>query len=155
MADLTHVTYCGLYCGLCSMGGRIPGQAQALRDSLRKDGAEGWGPHVPGFPEFWSYLLKLSESAETCSCREGACGPPFCTIRKCAPERGVGVCPFCQDYPCDRILGLAKGYVTLLADGARMKEIGLDRWIEEQEERKATGFAYVDIRCHPYSVPDK
>jgi len=26
-----------------------------------------------------------------------------------------------------------------------MTEIGLARWIEEQEARKATGFAYVDI----------
>jgi len=73
-----------------------------------------------------------------------------------APHRkGVDVCPFCDDYPCDRILGLAKGYVTMLADGKRMKEIGLDVWIQEQEERRKTGFPYVDIRCHPYDVPDK
>lgn len=50
MADMRRVTYSGLCCGLCSMGGRIPGQAQALRDSLRKDGAEGWGQHLPGLP---------------------------------------------------------------------------------------------------------
>ena len=130
MADLRHVTYCGLYCGLCSMGGRIPGQAQALRDSLRREGAEGWGQGIPGFPEFWSYLLKLSESAGDCSCRESDCGPPYCGIRKCARERGIDVCAFCDDYPCERVLCIAKGYVTLLADGARMKEIGLDRWIE-------------------------
>jgi len=60
-----------------------------------------------------------------------------------------------QRYPCHRIAGLAKGHVNLLAEGKRMTEIGLDRWVEEQEERKATGFAYVDIRCHPYEVPDK
>ena len=36
-----------------------------------------------------------------------------------------------------------------------MTEIGLDRWIEEHEARRATGFAYVDIRCDPYEVPDK
>ena len=152
MADLRNVTYCGLYCGLCSMGGRVPEQAAALRDTLRKDGAEGWGQQVPGFPEFWSYLETLA-GGPTCSCREGECGPPFCAIRKCARERGIDVCAFCEDYPCGRILGLAKGYVTMIADGARMKEIGLDRWIEEQEQRKATGFAYVDIRCHPYTVP--
>ena len=64
------------------------------------------------------------------------------------------MCPFCDEYPCDRILGLAKGYVTMLADGKRMKEIGIERWIEEQEKRKATGFAYVDIRCEPYDIPD-
>jgi len=45
--------------------------------------------------------------------------------------------------------------VNLLADGKRLTEIGLERWVEEQEERKATGFAYVDIRCHRYEVPDR
>ena len=65
------------------------------------------------------------------------------------------VCPFCDEYPCERITGLAKGYVTLLADGQRMKDIGLDAWIQEQEDRCKTGFAYVDIRCHPYEVADK
>ena len=28
------------------------------------------------------------------------------------------------------------------------------RWIEEQGARAETGFAYFDIRCHPYSVPE-
>jgi len=62
-------------------------------------------------------------------------------------------CGLCAQ--CNRIQGLAKGYVNLVADGARMKEIGLARWIEEQEARRATGFSYVDIRCHPYEVPNE
>jgi len=52
-------------------------------------------------------------------------------------------------------MGIAKGYVNLLADGRRMTDIGMERWIEEQEARKATGFSYVDIRCYPYEIPDK
>ena len=43
----------------------------------------------------------------------------------------------------------------MLADANRMKEIGIDAWIQEQEERRETGFAYVDIRCQPYEVPLK
>lgn len=151
--DLKHVTYCGLYCGLCAQGGRIPKQAAALRDTMRREGYEYWGAEIPGFREFWRFLDHLADSGPRCSCREGVCGPPFCAIRTCAPAKGVEVCAFCDEYPCRRILGIAKGYVTLLADGARMREIGLARWIEEQEERKATGFAYADIRCHPYDIP--
>lgn len=45
------------------------------------------------------------------------------------------------------------GYPTLIANGRRMKEIGPDAWIREQEERAKTGFAYADIRCYPYNVP--
>ena len=155
MADLKKVTYCGLYCGLCANGGRIPAQARALRETLQAEGCEAWGPTMADFQEFWRFLRGLTEADSRCSCREGNCGPPFCTIRKCASEKGVDACPFCTEYPCERIRGLAKGYVTMLADGQRMREIGLDRWIQEQEDRKATGFAYADIRCHPYEVPDK
>jgi hypothetical protein len=122
---------------------------------MRKEGWEQWGRGIKNFREFWTFLDGLAESEARCSCRTGECGPPFCGIRKCAREKGVEVCPFCPDYPCASILALTLGYVTLLADGQRMKDIGLEAWIQEQEERKKTGFAYVDIRCHPYEIPEK
>ncbi len=155
MPDLRHVTYCGLYCGLCSHHNRIPKQAETLRESMRKEGYEHWGKGLPGFEAFWDFLKLLVESEFNGGCRGGKCGSPFCSIRKCAQAKGVDVCPFCDEYPCRRIESLAKGYIMMPADAKRMKEIGLDRWIEEQEARKATGFCYVDTRCHPYEVPEK
>jgi hypothetical protein len=155
MDKLEQVTYCGLYCGLCTHRNRVPKQAGALRETMKKEGWEYWGGEEPNFKEFWTYLNGLAEMESKCSCRSGKCGPPFCGIRKCAQEKGLDACPFCAEYPCNRVLGLAQGYVTLLADGKRMKEKGLDTWIEDQEERRKTGFAYSDIRNHPYSVPDK
>jgi hypothetical protein len=154
MTDLTLVTYCGLYCGLCSSRNRIPPAARTLQESMRQNGWEHWGREVPGFEAFWSFLTGLIDSGENCSCRVSGCGPGFCGIRKCAIERGVEVCALCTDYPCDRIETLAKGYVMLIADGRRMREIGLDAWIGEQEQRARTGFSYVDIRCQPYEVPE-
>jgi hypothetical protein len=117
---------------------------------MQNEGWNHWGQGTPRFKEFWEFLNWLVESEAKCSCRGGKCGPPFCGIRKCAQERKIDVCPSCREYPCDRIKGLAEAYVNLLADGKRLKEIGLDRWIAEQEARKATGFAYADIR-----IPDK
>jgi hypothetical protein len=155
MDKLEQVTYCGLYCGLCTMRNRIPKQAAALRDTMRNEDWEEWGVEVPNFKEFWALLNGLVELEPDRSCRSGKCGSPFCGIRNCAREKGVEVCPFCDEYPCSHILGLAEGYVTMLADGKRMKEKGLDVWIAEQEERRKTGFAYSDIRNRPYKVPDK
>ncbi len=155
MADLDQVAYCGLYCGLCAQRNRIPKRAEALRESMCKEAWDRWGHDIPNFKEFWSFLNDLAESESRCRCRGGECGPPFCAIRKCARQKSVDVCPFCDDYPCDRIQGLAKGYVTMLADGERMKRLGIGAWIEEQEARRKTGFAYVDTRCDPYEVPDK
>lgn len=155
MADLTQITYCGLYCGLCAQRNRIPLRAQALRDAMHKEGWDFWGREMPNFNEFWAFLNGVAEPETPCSCREGQCGPPVCGIRECARQRAVDVCPFCSDYPCERIQALAKSYVMMLADGQRMRELGLDAWIREQEERRKTGFAYVDIRCRPVDAPEK
>ena len=155
MTDLRLITYCGLYCGLCSLKCRIPQRAQALHDSMQKDGYDHWGQNIPGFTEFWEFLDRLVESESKRSCREGTCGAPFCTIRKCAREKNIDICISCEDYPCNRIDGIAEGYPTLLSDGKRIKDIGIAGWIEEQEERAKSGFAYVDIRCYPYEVPEK
>ncbi|UCD22530.1 MAG: DUF3795 domain-containing protein [Chloroflexota bacterium] len=155
MADLRLVTYCGLYCGLCSQVNRTPQRALDLKDSMQKEGYEHWGQDIPGFREFWAFLNSLIESRTVSSCREGNCGPPFCAIRKCAQGKSIDICVSCEDYPCKRVLGIAEGYPTLLADGKRMKKIGIEAWIDEQEQRAKTGFAYVDIRCYPYGVPDE
>ena len=154
MDALELVTYCGLYCNLCGQRGRIPSQASTLRESMVSEGYEYWGEELPGFKEFWEFLTRLSDSAKACpGCRQGG-GPPFCTIRKCAREKGLDLCLHCEEYPCRRVLGIAEGYPTLLADGQRIKKIGLEAWVQEQEERAKTGFAYVDIRCYPYGVPE-
>lgn len=154
MTGLEKVTYCGLYCGLCSQKNRIPKQAGSLRDTMRREGYEYWGVELEGFEPFWKFLNRLVESESNCFCRNGICGAPFCGIRKCARAKGIDICVNCQEYPCKKILGLAKGYTMLLAEGKRMKEIGIDAWVKEQEERAKTGFAYVDIRCQPYDIPE-
>lgn len=153
MDELKLVTYCGLYCGLCSQRGRIPHQAHLLKESMVKEGYEVWGKELPGFNEFWAFLVDLCNPDKACpGCRRDG-GPPFCSIRKCARQRKVDICVFCEEYPCKRLMGIAKGYPTLIADGNRIREIGIETWIQEQEERAKTGFAYGDIRCYPYSVP--
>jgi len=145
--NLKLVTYCGgLYCGLCAEHGRIPRQANALKESMTKEGYEFFGKKLPGFNDFWKFLTDLCDPDKACpGCRQDG-GFPSCSIRECAREREVDICVFCEEYPCERVLELAKAYPTLLADGKRMQEIGVEAWIQEQEERAKTGFAYADIR---------
>jgi hypothetical protein len=50
-------------------------------------------------------------------------------------------------------LFFAKSEPTLLHDGERFKQIGIEAWIEEQEERGRCGFNYGDIRCFPVEIP--
>jgi hypothetical protein len=155
MDNLEFITYCGLYCGLCSNRGRIPRQANALRETMAQDGWDKWGAERPGFSEFWKFLTNLCDPDKTGpGCRQD-CGAPFCSIRKCARDKKIDVCVFCEEYPCKRVLEIAKGYPTLISDGKRMKKIGIEAWVGEQKARAETGFVYSDIRCHPYNVPDK
>lgn len=63
------------------------------------------------------------------------------------------MCPLCADYPCEMIQKFAKSEPTLIFDGKRMKEIGLEKWINEQEVRRQNGFSYGDIRCERGIIP--
>jgi hypothetical protein len=154
MDSKTLVTYCGLYCDLCSDRTKIPERARALMEELKKADYEDWGPDIlEGFTEFWSLLRKLTVVEDDRCCRTGKCGSPSCAIRKCAIGKGIYVCPECQDYPCAKIKTLGKSEPTLVHDGEKIKEHGLDAWIIEQKERKRVGFCYSDIRYGPCEVP--
>jgi hypothetical protein len=132
------VTYCGLYCGLCPYHGRIPQRAAALRESLR------WAENEVPEP-FRKVLAKLAAEPGNRCCRAGTCGNTrHCPIRKCAVAKGVSACPLCSDYPCKRIAALGRNESTLIHDGQRLKEIGLEAWMAEQEHRRQVGFCYAD-----------
>lgn len=151
MKEMKLVTYCGLYCGLCAERGRIPRQARDLRDSMASDGWDFWGHDMPGFKEFWEFLGERCDPEKACpGCRADG-GNPGCGIRTCARERAVEACPFCGDYPCKLILDFEKVYPTLVSDGKRLRDIGVDAWVATQEERVRTGFVYSDIRVRPRS----
>jgi hypothetical protein len=147
--DLRLVTYCGLYCGACSQRVNIPKQARTLMKTLHEEGFDDFYQYVPkmknDFPVFWRFLGGLSEF--DCSCRDGKGGPPDCSIRECARARFMTVCSECSDYPCDEVTALGESYPILIPDGRRMQKIGLEKWIEEQQERANRGFTYADIRC--------
>jgi len=115
---------------------------------MAKEGYEYFGAELKGFAAFWEFLGQLSDAQNCCpGCRSGG-GYPACEVRKCARAKGVSACPACAEYPCDRIRTFSKVYPTLIADGTRQKEVGVEKWIGEQEERAKTGFAYADIRIN-------
>ena len=145
--NLEEVTYCALYCRLCASRRRIPQQAATLRETLRREGYDRGYFDIPGledvFTDFWKGVNRLADTPCP-GCRAGG-GYPGCAIRACAQERGMPACPQCADFPCQR-LEILRNYPLLLADGRRMQQVGLERWMSEQELRAASGFAYADIR---------
>jgi hypothetical protein len=149
MDKMKYIPYCGLYCKLCVNFARIPQQASALKNTMSRAGYEFFGDQIISkFREFWAALGKLSNPERCPACR-GGCGNPDCKIRICAQKKKMDLCSSCPDYPCEHINELAKHYPILISDGMRQKQIGLDAWIKEQEERLAMGFCYEQIRYSP------
>lgn len=146
MKDLKYVTYCGLYCRLCSNMARIPKHASALRDTMRKGGWEYFGEsEIEGFRQFWKVLKVLSDFDRTIPGCRGGCGPSDCEIRKCAAEKGVLTCAFCPESPCELLRKLIEKYPVIEENLARQRELGVDLWIEEQEKLAESGFCYDDM----------
>ena len=147
MADLKYVTYCGLYCKHCINLARIPHQAKTLYDTMKREGYEYFGPYGSSqFNDFWKYLGQLTVLDKDCPLCRGGCGDPECRIRICAREKRQEICVYCEDYPCTNIQQLARRYPNLIADGSMLKEIGIEAWILEQEQRCQRGFCFSDSR---------
>lgn len=137
---LQYVTYCGLYCKLCSNNCRIKPLARELQKTLIEESfTYFFHPDSP----FWKVLDELVKM--DCRCRAGG-GPPDCGIRDCARGKAVESCPQCKEYPCARILEFAETYPNLVQDGKRQRKIGLEKWVREQEERAKRGVVFTDMR---------
>ncbi len=115
--------------------------------SMSKEGWDFFGEYIyDDFASFWKILKNFSEKNSSCpGCRQGG-GDPECKIRDCGREHKIDTCPLCIDYPCDLIKDFAKTYPLAISDGMRLREIGLEAWIGEQQERVRNGFIYADIR---------
>jgi len=151
--SVEEVSFCGLYCPNCGANCRLPQRAAALYDEMKSGQWDEWAPGIEGFTAFWRFLDGLAHPEAPKRCRDESCGDPGCGIRTCAQERGVTACPLCDDYPCDKVRRFAASNPTLLFDGHRMKEIGIEAWSAEQDQRRAGGFYYGCIRCGKDDAP--
>jgi len=155
MNAISEVTYCGLYCPNCGARCHLPQRASALIEEMKAGEYDQWGHTLEGFTPFWKFLHGLADVSVPKRCREETCGSPDCEMRKCAKRKGVDVCPLCDDYPCEMIQEFSKSNPTLIFDGKRMKEIGMQAWIVEQEARRQKGFCYGDICCGKDIIPQE
>lgn len=147
MTDLKYAAYCGLYCKHCTTLARIPQQAQTLYNTLKREGYEYLGAYEnPQFNDFWKYLEHLTKLKNECPLCRGGCGNPGCKIRICAREKDKEICVYCDDYPCELFKNLTRKYPALLGDGKKLKELGIDAWLEEQEKRCERGYSFFEGR---------
>ena len=103
-----YLSHCGLYCELCGARNRTPIRAKELVDSLKRGEFEEWGPSFIEFDHFWKLLNQLANIPEDKCCKTMKCGHPDCSIRKCAKQKKIETCAFCNEYPCDKITRFVK-----------------------------------------------
>jgi hypothetical protein len=147
MKTKSEVTYCGLYCPNCGARCHLPQRASALIEEMKVGEYDKWGHTLEGFTVFWKFLYELADASVLKRCREETCGIPNCGMRNCAKMKGIEACSFCDEYPCEMFLEFSKRYPTLVFDGKRLQEIGMQAWISEQELRRKNRFCYGDIGC--------
>jgi len=136
--------YCGVYCGQCANGnGKVKitaGELKRLVDIVRYEWLEL--PDVkPGF-RFSEFRkgLEWFAAAQCPKCQEGG-GPPFCETRKCCQEKDLQSCLLCTDFlTCKNTVYHRETYPFVIQSHQRVKEVGFDGWLEEQEEKALAGW---------------
>ena len=143
--DKNYMCYCGLYCENCATKAKVEPAAEILYNEMKKAGFEDVIHFLPNGAEFWEFLKAVAEDGACVSCQDGS-GNPGCTVRICAKEKGVIMCAFCDNYPCDKFTEFFSGYPMLKEDNALLRAKGVEAWAQLQDERLVNGYTYSENR---------
>ena len=131
---------CGIYCGQCPSGnGRVrfaAGELKRLVDTTRY----GWLEEAEKSFKFSEFRRGLEWFSQTqCQgCLKGGGAP--CENRRCAAERKLASCLQCGDYMICHFTEYQRSMYPFVAENyARVKEVGLEKHLEEEEERARAG----------------
>lgn len=112
---------CGAYCGSCKI-------YKAAHDSDEK----------AIFDMSFATRCTIDQiRCEGCGSKDRFPLTKGCIYRKCAKGRGLEACAFCQEYPCESIseyyAEVLDGDKEHLENSARMKEAGIDVWLDDMD----------------------
>jgi len=123
MSDKDLAGYCGMYCGSCPM-------YRASHDKDEKAAFE---------LSFKTRCTVEQIKCEGCRTSDRFTLSKGCVFRKCAKGRGLESCSFCQDFPCESLTVFYKEDMRQQGEAEknarRIKEIGIDKWLDEAEAR--------------------
>lgn len=137
---------CGVYCGQCPNGnGRVKfaaGELKRLVDTTRYD----WMDKVVKSFRFSEFRkgLEWFAGAQCPKCLAGGGAP--CENRKCAGNRNLNSCLLCGEYlKCENTVYMRDVYPFVVDNYERVKQVGLEKHLEEEEEKARAG---VDLMGH-------
>jgi hypothetical protein len=146
-ADNSQYGVCGVYCGQCPNGnGRVrmtAGELKRLVDTVRYDWVNSAVKSFD-FENFRKGLEWFADYSQCPMCLNGGGAP--CQNRKCASENKLESCLLCKDYLTCKNTEYQRDYYPFVVENYnRVKEVGFQRHLEEEEERTKAG---VDLMGH-------
>ena len=122
MGDFNYESYCGLYCGACSI---LKAYQTGQKDK---------------FALFWAGEAGLELKCHGCKTDQVFAGCSMCKMRECAIGKKVERCLECSDFPCSQFNMEEHKYIssklphlkTIVDNLAVIGNIGVDQWLEDQ-----------------------
>jgi hypothetical protein len=135
------IGYCGVCCSHCGMQAHIPNMTEELKRFVDTYGYDEWIEHITQDFDFENFMKGLEWFANSgCSgCLQGG-GMPTCEVRKCCIEKGLKNCYFCKGFLNCEKLSYQKETYKIDENYKRIKQIGYENWLEEQEEKSRQDF---------------
>ncbi len=124
---------CGIICAACPLGNGMVAESAALtKKHISECKIPMWSPYIPGGETIdWTAVDRgldwMVRNACCAGCANGG-GPPDCTIRSCARERGYLLCSSCKD------LDGCKKFEWLAEHGSQLKQSLMDNRSLSREE---------------------
>lgn len=142
MSTFNYDTYCGIYCGACSI-------MRAFKSGHKDKFASYWTEStMREFLTAQGYEISETDSFEMkchgCKSDSLFINCQHCKIRDCAMARKVEHCIDCNEYPCELYKGIVLNkevqqrlphFKTAPDNLATINKIGVKPWLEEQEKQ--------------------
>ncbi|MDD4161122.1 MAG: DUF3795 domain-containing protein [Methanothrix sp.] len=132
---------CGIVCSSCPLGrGTVAETAGQTRKHIADCQIPMWSPFVPGGEVIdWTAVdrgLEWMEKYACCAGCENGGGPPDCTIRICAREKGHELCSFCSDLDtCTKFEWLKEHGLQLKQELAENRGLSKEEYIKKMKGR--------------------
>jgi len=122
------IAVCGLNCAKCDIYSASHGN-EKLRDEI-----------IEWFKKERNETIKPEQvRCEGCTSTLDAHWSSDCKMMLCARKRGLQYCFQCEDFPCANVNEFGSDGVShhkrTIENSKRMKEIGIEAWINEQERK--------------------
>jgi len=142
---------CGIYCSQCPSGnGRVKfatNELKRLVDTVRYDWVEDVVKSF-SYKEFRKGLEWIA-SNQCPTCLNGGGAP--CENKRCASAKNLDSCLQCGDYlTCEHTKYHREWYPFVVDNYRRVAEVGLEKHLEEEEERAKAGVSsvgHLERRC--------